>query len=95
MKGNEVTFRREGSDRIYESCIDHVISSEINSVGVRTVDHGHDASDHSIILGWVEIDVPVERIKEMKKGTLPTIRPSDKGATRRLEKAINRISSEA
>jgi hypothetical protein len=45
------------------------------------------------LLGWIEVDTPVERIKEMKKGTLPTIRPSDKGATRKYEKAINRIPS--
>jgi hypothetical protein len=47
-----------------------------------------------MLIGWVEIEEPVKRIIEKKKGTIPTIRPSGKGATRRYEKAIKRMSGE-
>ena len=51
-------------------------------------------NDHAILIGWVGIAERTDKGKEMKTMDEPTIRPTDKGATRKLERIFSRISGE-
>ena len=44
-----------------------------------------------MIIGWVEAPRGIAKIKEMKGTKIPTLRPADKGATKKFEKAWGRI----
>jgi hypothetical protein len=51
-------------------------------------------NDHAILIAWVGIVEKTDKSKEMKTMNVPTIRPTDKGATRKLEKIFSRVSGE-
>ena len=53
---------------------------------MKTSDGGMDANDHAIVIGWIEMQAITKSKQEMKTPSLPTIRPTDKGAIRKLEK---------
>ena len=89
----QITFRRWDSvgERQQESAIDHILISRDINGGMSTVDSGIDAKDHAIIVGWIKLKVKVKRVKEKKAVTIPTMRPTDKGAIRQYEMIFKRI----
>ena len=95
MDGNEITFRREGiGGEIQQTCIDHVLVSEVEGMELSTVDFGQDAGDHSLLVSSITLKTPIKRTKEMKKPVLHTLKATDKGAIRKYEKRIRRISAQ-
>jgi hypothetical protein len=92
----EITFRREGiGGEIQQTCIDHVLASDTRDMELRTVDFGQDAGDHSILVCSVGLKVQNKRINEMRKPKTYTLKASDKGAIRKYEKRIRRISAQS
>ena len=89
----EITFRRWDSlgMKQQESAIDHIMISREKDGGMKTVEAGTDAKDHSIIVGWIKLEKVVKRVKEKKAVAVLTIRPTDKGAVRQYEKIFKRI----
>ena len=83
VKSNDVTFRRMDSVKgvLQESVIDHILTAGTDRTGAKTSDGGMDANDHAILIGWVELPMSAKRDREMRTPKLPTIRPTDKGAT--------------
>ena len=43
-------------------------------------------NDHAIMIGWVEVKTDNRLVKEMRTPDVPTIRPTDRGAAKKLEK---------
>jgi hypothetical protein len=94
LKGQECTFRRLNSvnGKIHETTIDHVLVRGNGIYGSKVSDSGMDANDHAMILGWVEVENKGKNIREVKAMRTPTIRPTDKGATKKLEKIFKRTT---
>ena len=92
MEGNPATFHRWDVNRnMQSSTIDHIMILNGEVGGAKVSGTGLDLNDHSIIIGWMKAEQGIIIKKEMKGVRIPTIRPSDKGATKRFEKAWSRI----
>jgi hypothetical protein len=87
MAGNPSTFHRWNSvnNNMQSSTIDHVLMN--GKGGGKVSNTGLNLNDHSIIIGWFDVPEGVKRVKEMKGVRLATLRPADKGATKKFEKA--------
>jgi hypothetical protein len=59
--------------------------------GAKVSNTGLNLNDHSIKIGWLKAEKGIIMRKEMKGVKRLTFRPSDKGATKRFEKAWGRI----
>ena len=96
MPGNPDTFHRWDSKSLNMQCsiIDHVLIENGQRGGAKVSSTGLDLHDHSIIVGWVEAPLGKTRVKEMKGTKLATLRPADKGATKKFEKAWGRIQDD-
>ena len=92
MAGNPSTFHRWDSvnNNMQSSTIDHVLTS--GKGGGKVSNTGLDLNDHSIIIGWLDVPEGVKKVREMKGVKLATLRPADKGATKKIEKAWGKIS---
>ena len=88
MCGNESTFRRMDSVNgiLQETTIDHVLTMGDGVSGCKTSDGGMDMNDHAIVIGWVEVKTDKRLVKEMRTPNVPTIRPTDRGAAKKLDK---------
>ncbi len=86
--GDEHTFRRMDSvkGKIQETTIDHILTMGDGICGCKTSDGGMDMKDHAILIGWVEVQADKRLVKEMRTPDVPTIRPTDRGAAKKLEK---------
>ena len=93
MEGNPFTFHRwdNVNRNMQKTTIDHVMISDGEIGGAKVSDTGLDLNDHSIVIGWVKAPPGIMIKKEMKGVRKPSLRPSDKGATKRFEKAWSRI----
>ena len=93
MPGNPSTFHRWDSTKLnlQTSTIDHILMTNGQRGGAKVSGTGLDLNDHSVKVGWMEAPRGTRRIKEMKGTKLATLRPADKGATKKFMKAWERI----